>query len=168
MLLSSNAGSLVSGTLELISCAFTVFALIFTLYFWLMDHLSGDRNEFAKSKPELLSILKKAIASLDDLHAGSDHQDLIDMILNINQQLEIILAYRFWAYSRRKGEYKKIQAFMRDSKYLISDIRRSREYTASGESIFAIAPLGEEEIEAIKQNYREGLFYILDFVDNDF
>ena len=45
--------------ISFISVFLTILALAYTLYYWLLDHISDDENDFIKEKGKLLSDLKK-------------------------------------------------------------------------------------------------------------
>ena len=45
--------------IDIISCVFTVLALIFTLYFWLLDNLNEEETKFVEGKGELLKTLNE-------------------------------------------------------------------------------------------------------------
>lgn len=160
------SGFSVSDLIEIISCVFTVFALVFTLYFWLMDHLSDDRAEYVKEKPAVLALLNDAIHSLDRIAGTKDLDTFLDVLHRVNHQLEIILDYRFWGSVRKRRDYHMIHTFMQDSRYLDSTIRRAREPYDSRTAL-AIPELSPAEFESIMRDYQKGLYYILDFVENE-
>ena len=151
--------------IEIISCVFTVLALVFTLYFWLLDHLSEDESKFIEGKEKSINELNMCLDTISD---SRDPQAFLDMVQNVNNQLEVILNYRFWPRSRQKEEYKKINEFFQDSKYLISTIRRYIEAQKTpelGDTLIGIASLNNDEIEDIQSDYKNGLRYIINFIE---
>lgn len=162
--------------IDIISCVFTVLALVFTLYFWLLDHLSEDESKFIEGKEKFLKELKECLDTISD---NKDPEVLLPIVQKVNNKLEVILNYRFWVRSKKKEDYKKINVFYADSKYLISTIRRyveakedqgsnaaveSREMESG--SLVRIPVLGEEDLEDIQSDYRNGLMYIIDFIES--
>ena len=152
--------------LNVISCVFTVLALVFTLYFWLLDKLSEDENEFIKGKKELLDILNGCLEKIPD---DVDLVTLRDKVKEVNDKLEVVVNYRFWARSTVSDDYQKIQRFYQDSRYLLSTVRRAIETdkaVQTDSSLVSIAELESEEKKDILTDYRRGLRYIIDFVEN--
>lgn len=151
--------------IELISCVFGILALAFTLYFWLLDHLSEDESKFIEGKKDYLKNLKDYLYAIGSV----DEQSLLSMVEDVNGSLEVILNYRFWVHGRHKDEHKKLTEFYQDSKYLISTIRRDLDAQGrpeAGKSLVSIPPLDDKEIEDIKANYKNGLIYIIHFIEN--
>ena len=161
--------------IDIISCVFTVAALIFTLYFWLLDHLSGEESEFLKSKSDVLETLNGSltkIKALECIQAEEKNgiQTLLDAIGDVNKQMEVVLSYRFWARGKQKNAYQKVNDFYRDSKYAVSTIRRSLENkenaTADERSLVSIPPLCKEELDDIISDYQKGLSFTIEFIEN--
>lgn len=155
--------------IDIVSCVFTVLALIFTLYFWLLDHLGEDEAKFIEGKEKFLKSLYKCLRVMDDLHSNSDLQPLLKTLIKVNNKLEVILNYRFWARSKKKEEYKKINQFHYDTRYLISTLQRAMEAQNApivDGSLINMPELEPNEIEDIKADYRKGLYYIIDFLEN--
>ncbi len=147
--------------IDIVSCVFTVLALVFTLYFWLLDHLSEDETKFIEGKPETLAALN---ACLDTIDHSEDPQKILDAVWDVNKRMEVILNYRFWARSKQKEEYNRINGFYRDSRYLISTLRRSQEKRE--DSLVGLGTLNEAEIRDIRTDYRKVLYYIIEFIEN--
>ena len=147
--------------IDIVSCVFTVLALVFTLYFWLLDHLSEDETKFIEGKPETLAALN---ACLDLIDHSEDPQKILDAVWDVNKRMEVILNYRFWARSKQKEEYNRINGFYRDSRYLISTLRRSQEKRE--DSLVGLGTLNEAEIRDIRTDYRKVLYYIIEFIEN--
>ena len=171
---------------DIISCVFTVIALAFTLYLWLLDHLSEDESKFIENKAKILDALK---ASLSDIlsreereqlrasipvpeTAGSESLNakmLLTAVQKVNDQLEVVLNYRFWARSRQRAEYEQIRAFYRDSRYLVSMLRRYEEsgtLESARDSLISINAMDGELLEDIRTDYRDGLAFIVEFIEN--
>ena len=146
--------------IDIVSCVFTVLALVFTLYFWLLDKLNEEETKFFEGKGELLNSLRDCRDVL-----GKDGTEWIDKIQEVTARLEVVFNYRFWARSAKKEEYSKAYSFYQDSRYLISTLRRNGEDTGQG-SIVGVGNLSEEQIGDIKKDYRTGLNYIIDFIEN--
>lgn len=152
--------------LNIISCVFTVLALVFTLYFWLLDKLSEDESKFIEGKKEFLDILT---TTLEEIKDDPDLRTIRDNIKKVNDRLEVIVNYRFWARSSVNDDYRKIQRFYQDSRYLLSTVRRAIESGDAGQeklSLASISDLEAEEKNDILTDYRKGLNYIIDFVEN--
>ncbi|MCR4588535.1 MAG: hypothetical protein K5682_09025 [Lachnospiraceae bacterium] len=152
--------------IDIVSCLFTVLALVFTLYLWLLDHLSDDESKFIEGKAGYLATLN---ASVKAIKHNQDIDLLLSRVEEVNHLLELILNYRFWARSKRKDEYNKINVFYMDTKYLISTIRRYKEDNGTGEevrSLVNIVTLPPEELQDIQTDYCKGLSYIIDFLEN--
>ncbi len=147
--------------IDIVSCVFTVLALVFTLYFWLLDHLSEDETKFIEGKPETLAALN---ACLDTIDHSEDPQKILDAVWDVNKRMEVILNYRFWARSKQKEEYNRINGFYRDSRYLISTLRRSQEKRE--DSLVGLGALNAAEIRDIRTDYRKVLYYIIEFIEN--
>ncbi|MBQ5342726.1 MAG: hypothetical protein J6Z24_04615 [Oscillospiraceae bacterium] len=147
--------------LDIVSCVFTVLALVFTLYFWLLDNLNEEETKFLEGKGELLNTLKECRDKLKE-----DGTDWIEKIQEVTAKLEVVLNYRFWARSSRKEEYDRAYSFYQDSRYLISTLRRSGDKAGGQDSIVAVSGLSDKQIDDIKTDYRTGLNYIIDFIEN--
>ena len=158
---------------DIISCLFTVAALFFSLYLWLLDHVSDDEAEFISKKAELLTELNKHRERLKalskTLQPGSDNaKEFLEILKDVSSRMEVVLSYRFWVRSKQREEYEKICEFHRDSRYLISALNRSDEsgsIPAEAESLVGIA-LDEKQMEDIREDYYEGLMYIIEFIEN--
>ncbi len=151
---------------DIVSCVLSVLALVFTLYLWLVDHLSDDEARFIEGKDKFLQSLNE---SLEVIRTNTDPKVLLEHVERVNLQLELILNYRFWARSPKIDDYRKINEFYVDTKYLISTIRRFNEaqtIKAGEESLVSIQVLPEEELADIQTDYRKGLTYIIDFLEN--
>ena len=155
--------------IDIVSCAVTVLALVFSLYLWLLDHLSEDEYKFIEGKEKFVESLNNCLKTIDKDQHGLDSvsplKNLLDNLQEVNDKLEVILSYRFWARSKRKEEYNKISQFHFDTRYLISTLRRSLE-TDKKESLLTMPELRQEEIDDIKVDYKKGLYYIIDFLEN--
>ena len=160
--------------IDIISCVFTVMALVFTLYFWLLDHLSEDESKFIEGKSETLAVLNKSLKTTEDLmnskeFSEDDFDRMRQAIEDVNKKLEIVLNYRFWARSRQKEEYAKVSEFYRDSRYLISTIRRCQESPGQKNdqtSIVGIQTLDPDQVADIRSDYLKGLYFVIEFIEN--
>ncbi len=161
--------------IDIISCVFTVAALIFTLYFWMLDHLSEEESEFIKSKSGVLDTLIDKRAKIKELESiqpddEEDTKTLLAAIDDVNKEMEVILSYRFWARGKQKDEYLKVNDFYRDSKYAVSTIRRSLDNkepsSENDRSLVSIAPLRKEELDDIISDYQKGLSFTIEFIEN--
>ncbi len=163
--------------IDIVSCVFTVLALVFSLYLWLLDHLSEDEYKFIEGKEEFVESLNKCLKTIDGSQDSQDNEDrdiqdarsplkdLLENLEEVNSKLEVILNYRFWARSKRKEEYNKISRFHFDTRYLISTLRRSMEPNIRY-SLLNMPELKQEEIDDIKVDYKKGLYYIIDFLEH--
>ena len=133
--------------IDIISCVFTIVALIFTLYLWLLDQLSGEESQFIEHKSQYIKDLKEYKDHISDIQTKSipeyqisespenDRKKLYDDLLdkfhenveNVNNLLSVIVSYRFWTRNAQKTDFEKIQDFLADSRYLSSTIMRCRE-----------------------------------------
>ena len=164
----------IENLIDIISCVFTVGALVFTLYFWLLDHLNEEESEFIKNKYDVLKVLKKSYNTIKYpdcvlINGEADCTVLLRAIYDASKQMEIILSYRFWARSKYKDTYLRVNNFYRDSKYTISTIRRSIEKDVSftdEKSLVYIGNLSLDEIEDIRSDYEMGLSYTIEFIEN--
>ena len=174
--------------LNLISCIFTVAALIFALYCFLLEQLGADESDFLRSKDEKVKVLsecldkiktqtdifyqtydKKNNKVLDNSTTVKTVKIVLESIKEVNNQLEIIMSYRFWVRSKVKKEYGIINVFHNDSKYLISTMERyleAKKGKAVSGSLIEISTLEPRDIEDIYSDYGRGLEYILDFIKN--
>ena len=150
--------------ISFISVFLTILALAYTLYYWLLDHLSDDEAEFIKGREGFASDIKDALDSMKP--EVSCLETFLPKAEHMTGKLEEILNYRFWARSRKAAEYRKLDAFCKDSRYFISTIRRSMENPSEPDSLVAIRPLKEEEWDEIREEYSYGLWYLLEFVEN--
>ncbi|MBR6381003.1 MAG: hypothetical protein IKS07_04940 [Lachnospiraceae bacterium] len=151
---------------NIISCAFTVLALVFTLYFWLIDHLSDEEAEFVKKREETLERLRACQKQIDE---SPDADRFLSAVREVNRHLEIIVHYRFWGRSKQREEYAKIKDFYEDSRYLVSTILRWQETAGEPQyrkSLVGIPVLRAPEIDDIRTDYRKGLNYIIEFMEN--
>ena len=161
--------------IDIISCVFTVAALIFTLYFWLLDHLNDEESEFLKAKSGILDQLDSSLKKIKDpgcimKDGNNDPGVLLDEIEDVNKQMEVVLSYRFWTRGKQKETFLKVNDFFRDSKYAVSTIRRSLEHkelsSTGDESLVSITPLGKDELEDIRSDYQKGLSFTIEFIKN--
>ena len=160
LLLQLDNGNLVS----IISCFFTVMALVFAVYLWLLDHLSEDEANFIKRRATTVKVLNNSMAEAIILKSSDD---LKTMIEKVNNQLEIVLNYRFWEFGKHRDDYYKVRKFYRDSRYLLSSLCRYIEDRNSAEgkdSIVSIPALSDEEFAEIKKNYLDGLSLIAELI----
>ncbi len=155
---------------NLLSCVFTVLALVFTLYLWLLDHLNGEEAKFLEGKGELLKFLKAHLDTIKNAGGPTDKQlsVLLDNMVEISNRLEIVMDYRFWERGKQQEEFRKIKWFFQDSKYLISTIQRCNEVqdSSQGRSLVSIPALNERELEDIRSDYMKGLAYTIVFFEN--
>lgn len=193
---------------DIISCIFTIIALAFTLYFWLLDHLSEDESKFIEGKTGTLDALDTSLKTIvkhkeppcaeDETEAqaaegrenakAEDVKEVLEAISEVNKRLEVILNYRFWARSRQKEEYARISKFYRDSRFLISTMRRYRESVAGedavavpssgpvipesrdlkndGRSLLSIETFQNSDLWDVCTDYEKGLNYIIEFIEN--
>lgn len=152
--------------IDIISCVFTVMALVFTLYFWLLDHLSEDENKFLEGKSATRETLRSCLEAIREPCGPEELQGAVE---TVNRELEIVMNYRFWARSRQRPEYEKINEFYQDSRYLLSSLRRyadSRRDPREAGSLVSVPSLDAAELEDIRSDYHAGLTYILEFVEN--
>ena len=152
--------------IDIASCFFTVLALVFTLHLWLTDHLNEDETKFLESKEELLKLLKDSRKCIQNLNVVDD--SFLEEVRKVNYHLEIMINYRFWMHEKDREGINRIKTFYRDSKYLMSTIRRNEE-PFDGEnphSVLTIEELNASEIDVIKKNYSEGLNYTIGFIEN--
>ena len=134
--------------------------------FWLLDKLSEDESKFIEGKKDLLGTLNDCLKKTD---GDPELKTLRDCIQGVNEKLEVVVNYRFWTRSSVNNDYQKIQRFYQDSRYLLSTIRRaieSSEPEHQDKSLAAITGLEPVEKEDILVDYRRGLKYIIDYVEN--
>ena len=156
---------------DIISCVFTIVALAFTLYLWLLDNLSGDESKFVEKKGEILKELNACLESLEDTSKDTPtdekpSKDFLQTLQKADTQLEALVSYRFWARSKQKEEFEKIRVFHEDSRYLISLIKRLSESTEQPKSLAAVLPLNRTQLKEIRNAYRNGLLFIIEFIEN--
>lgn len=152
--------------INIISCAFTVLALVFALYLWLLDHLIEDESKYIAHRAKMLAALRKSLA---EINGSVRSEKLLKAIQRVNAHLETALNYRFWTRSKQRKEYNKINAFYRDSLYLVSTLRRSLESETIPEehkSLLSISSLEAEQLEDIRSDYYDGLMFIIEFIEN--
>ncbi len=158
--------------IDIISCVFTVLALMFTLYFWLLDQLSEEESKFIENKASLLKSLNKNLALLSPTNQDvPSAQDMLYVAESVNEQLEVVLNYRFWSRGKQRDEFAKVYDFFRDSRYLVSTLQRVKEQnggreTAEKESLVAISALKPRELSDIRAEYQKGLSYTIEFFEN--
>ena len=151
--------------IDIISCVFTVLALVFTLYFWLLDNLNEEETKFVEGKGELLQSLNECLETVRS--SEKTDTEKLEKVREVNGKLEVVLNYRFWGRSTKKEEYGRIAGFCQDSRYLISTMRRLEDGTQSGTgSLVGVAKLTEEQMDDIWTDYKKGLAYIIDFMEN--
>ena len=156
---------------DIISCVFTIVALAFTLYLWLLDNLSGDESKFVEKKGEILKELNACLESLEDTSKDTPtdekpSKDFLQTLQKADTQLEALVSYRFWARSKQKEEFEKIRVFHEDSRYLISLLGRFSDPSGQPKSLAAVLPLNRTQIEEIRKEYRKGLLFIIEFIEN--
>ncbi|MBO4653360.1 MAG: hypothetical protein IKI15_11735 [Lachnospiraceae bacterium] len=126
---------MLSSILEIVSCVFTVVALLFSLYMWLIDRNDEDNMEFYKKKKKYLETLYKdreIIEVIDETanekkELSEKMQDTWDTsvaIDEINNTLRIITAFRFWGRSRWYDRFPELQKLFSDSIVLSSQLKR--------------------------------------------
>ena len=166
-MVESSAGLFHSDAfINIISCAFTVLALVFALYLWLLDHLIEDEAKYIAHRAKMLAALRESLA---EINGSVSSETLLKAIQRVNVHLETALNYRFWTRSKQREEYNKINVFYRDSLYLVSTLRRSLESeTIPGEhkSLLSISSLEAEQLEDIRSDYYDGLTFIIEFIEN--
>lgn len=157
---------------DVISCILAIIALVFTLYFWLLDHLSDDETKFLEGKSETVDQLKRAVETLEAERKTEkpDPEKILKTVEETNHRLEVVLNYRFWARSKQREEYVGIHEFCHDSRYLISALRRFQKERASEGSfpVFGISSdeLNAEKAERICAEYAASLAEIIEFFEN--
>lgn len=152
--------------INVISCVITALALAFTLYLWLINHLSEDESKFIEVKEKFLEELRGYLVTIS---GNKEPQVLLPIVQKVNNKLEVILSYRFWVHSKKKEDYKEIKRFYIGSKYLISTIRRYvdvKEKVVTCASLVRIDSIKDEYMEEIQNDYRNGLIYIIDFLES--
>ena len=168
-----DSGSLI----DIVSCVFTVLALVFTLYFWLLDHLSEEESEFIKEKHKYLKQFRKVLGELRHTKKGGEEapeegaasaKELLSAVKDITRELEIMLNYRFWGRSRRREDYEKINEFYQDSRFLLSTLERylEGEDEEEGPGLLSIRALAESDLREMRGEYCDGLVFIINFVEN--
>ena len=151
--------------IDIISCVFTVLALVFTLYFWLLDNLNEEETKFIEGKGKLINSLNKCLNTICSKEKAD--KDKLEAVRDANSKLEVVLNYRFWGRSTKKEEYSRISEFCQDSRYLISTMRRLQDGTQSETgSLVGIGSLSDEQMTDIWTDYQKGLAYIIDFMEN--
>lgn len=162
-----------SNSMELISCIFTVLALVFTLYFWLLDKLSDDEADFRRGRAETLALLNDSLRTIRTCRTSRDPEQILKAAVDVDEKLQLVLNYRFWERDKHRDNYNKIKTFYEDNRYLISTIRRSRDYLRESEStpkdkvsLLAVPELTEAEIDDIVSDYDYALNYIIEFLEN--
>ncbi len=149
-----------------LSCVGTILALVFTLYLWLLGTLSDDEAKFLEGKKEFLSLLYNSMSAISE---SKEPEVMLPLMQDINDHLEVIMNYRFWQRTKRKEDFMKINTFYQDSKYLISTLRRCLEVKDNKElkrSLVSVNYLNDEEKADIRDDYRKGLSFIIEFVEN--
>jgi hypothetical protein len=146
--------------LEIVSCVFTVVALLFSLYMWLIDRNDEDNMEFYQHKKEYLETLttqRELIANADNADKKKAAGDIAQSIDEINTTLRIITAFRFWGRSRWYDRFPELQKLFSDSVVLSSQLKRSREEKT--ESLVGIQFHGfyEDRFPELKANYLKRL-----------
>ena len=157
--------------IDIISCVFTVLALIFTLYFWLLDNLNEEETKFVEGKGELLKTLNECLETVRS--SEKTDKEKREKVREANGKLEVVLNYRFWGRSAKKEEYSRISEFCQDSRYLISTMRRLEDANSLQDgtpseagSLVGVGALSEEQMNDIWTDYKKGLAYIIDFIEN--
>lgn len=156
-------------TINVIACASAVIALGVTLYLWLLERLNEDESKYIQEKETYVKTLNAYLDKLMRSDETDEFESLLNIVQQVNYEVAIILNYKFWARSKHKEDYKKIKEFYRDSRYLISTIRRYRESIGSGclgSSVINIDKITDLELTDIQEEYRKGLRFIIFFVEN--
>ena len=157
--------------IDIISCVFTVLALVFTLYFWLLDNLNEEETKFVEGKDKLLNSLYRCLKIIRS--SKKTDKEKVEEVRRVNGQLEVVLNYRFWGRSTKKEEYSRISEFCQDSRYLISTMRRQQDAHRPSDgmnngvqSLVGVGKLSDEQMSDIWTDYKKGLAYIIDFIEN--
>ena len=162
--------------INIVTCIFTIAALVFTMYLWLLEQLSGEETRFVEGKAGYIRALKGSKGKIDDfkkkfekendsaLAEDKDIEEIRDIIDEVNGQLEIIVNYRFWNRNAHKKDFEKIKKFYTDSKYLTSTITR---YTEEDDN--TLIEIGRFDLQTIKEiirQYIKGLDFIIIFLED--
>ena len=129
---------------------------------------------------EILKELNACLESLEDTSKDTPtdekpSKDFLQTLQKADTQLEALVSYRFWARSKQKEEFEKIRVFHEDSRYLISLIKRLTEppkrsnlseSTEQPKSLAAVLPLNRTQLKEIRNAYRNGLLFIIEFIEN--
>ena len=152
--------------ISFISVFLTILALAYTLYYWLLDHVNGDETTFISNKEALLTDIRDCLDTMKD---NPEPEKALPGMEHLTAEIELLLNYRFWGYNKRAAEYRRINTFYQDSRYLLSSLRRSLETKEAGAkeaSLVAVDRLSDGEWTEICADYRKGLWYLAEFVEN--
>lgn len=167
--------------INIVSCIFTIAALVFTMYLWLLEQLSGEETRFVEGKAGYISALKGSKSKIKEYEIKFDNgseQDssdftaedkdieaIRDIIDEVNGQLEIIVNYRFWNRNAHKKDFERIKKFYGDSKYLTSTITRYIE-PYDDNTLIEIGRFDLQTIKEIIRQYIKGLDFIIIFLED--
>lgn len=157
---------------DVISAILAIIALVFTLYFWLLDHLSDDETKFLEGKAQTLDQLRGAVDALkaEEEKTRPDLKTILEIVEQTNRRLEVVLNYRFWTRGKQREEYARIREFCYDSRYLVSTLRRFDEGAApeGGRSAFEIssADLDDKKARQVCVEYAASLTEAVEFFEN--
>lgn len=163
--------------INIVTCIFTIAALVFTMYLWLLEQLSGEETRFVEGKAGYIRALKGSKGKIDDfkkkfekendsaLAEDKDIEEIRDIIDEVNGQLEIIVNYRFWNRNAHKKDFEKIKKFYTDSKYLTSTITRYTEEDDDN-TLIEIGRFDLQTIKEIIRQYIKGLDFIIIFLED--
>lgn len=163
--------------INIVTCIFTIAALVFTMYLWLLEQLSGEETRFVEGKAGYIRALKGSKGKIDDfkkkfekendsaLAEDKDIEEIRDIIDEVNGQLEIIVNYRFWNRNAHKKDFERIKKFYTDSKYLTSTITRYTEEDDDN-TLIEIGRFDLQTIKEIIRQYIKGLDFIIIFLED--
>ena len=151
---------MLSSILEIVSCVFTVVALLFSLYMWLIDRNDEDNMEFYQNKKDYLDTLehyRDVIVQTDDADKKKEASEIAEAIDEINTTLRIITAFRFWGRSRWYDRFPELQKLFSDSIVLSSQLKRSSEEIQESLVGIRFRMYYDELFPELKKNYLERL-----------
>ncbi|MCR4928545.1 MAG: hypothetical protein K5988_00955 [Lachnospiraceae bacterium] len=145
--------------IDIISCVFTVIALVFTLYLWLLDQ-RDDEKDYVENKREYIQKLDAIINNIDD---RSNPAGIVEQMGKADSVIEEVISYRFWANTPHYKIIKEMEEFHKNSKYYISALKRISEQLEE-QSIFYIDV--NQKLE-LRNRYIKKLSYFINFLKND-
>lgn len=145
--------------IDIISCFFTVIALVFTLYLWLLDQ-RDDEKDYVENKSKYIKQLEATINTIDN---KSNAGFIVEQMCKADSVIEEVISYRFWANTPHYRIIKDMEEFHKNSKYYISAIKRIDVHFEQ-ESIFYIDI--NQKLE-LKSRYIKKLSYFINFLKND-